>query len=88
MGSCLKLMGDVGKCEATTLVGIRQSQHLTFKNVLLSSVVSNNVNSNQRHMAKSLGTSRYSVKNAVVKRIHVDPSKEKFLGGDASKKMK
>jgi hypothetical protein len=44
-----------------TLVGIKQSQHLTFKNVLLSSVVSNNVNSNQRHIARSLGASRYYV---------------------------
>jgi hypothetical protein len=49
---CLKLMGmlESVKFPYNTLVGIRQSQHLTFKNVLLSSVVSNNVNFNQRHI--------------------------------------
>jgi len=60
-----------------TLVGTRQNQHLTFKNVLLSSVVSNNV-FNKSHIARSLGASRHFVKNVVVRKTHVDQSEENF----------
>jgi hypothetical protein len=74
------------KLAYNTLVGTRQSQHLTFKNVLLSYVVFNNVNFSQRHIA-SLGASRYYVKNTVVKWIHVDQNKENSRG-DALEKMK
>jgi hypothetical protein len=55
-----------------TLVGTRQSFNLTFKNILLLFVVSSNVASNQRHIARSLGALKYSIKNVVVRRIHVD----------------
>jgi hypothetical protein len=64
--------GDKGMLENMkvaygNLVGTRQNLNLTFKNVLLSAVVSNNVTSNQRHIARSLGGSKYSVKNAMVR---------------------
>jgi hypothetical protein len=84
MGSCLKLIRGCWKVwslHINILVGRRHSQHLTFKNVLLSFVVSNNVNSNQRHITRSLGASRYFVKNAVVKQFHVDQNKENFWRG-------
>jgi hypothetical protein len=50
-----------------SLVGTRQNLNLTFKNVLLCAMVCSNVTFNQRHIARSLGASRYFVKNVVVR---------------------
>jgi len=64
--------GDKGMLENMNaaygnLAGTRQNPNLTFKNVLLFAVVSSNVTSNQRHITRSLGGSKYSIKNAMVR---------------------
>jgi hypothetical protein len=78
--------GDKGMLEKMKVVygnlaSIRQNLNLTFNNVLLSAMVSSNVTSNQRHIARSLGASRHYVKNVMVGWIHVDQIGENFFGG-------
>jgi hypothetical protein len=44
---------------------------LTFKNVLLA-IVFANANTNQMHIAKTIGSFWYYVRKAIVRRMHVD----------------
>jgi hypothetical protein len=49
------------------LASTRQNLNLRFNNVLLSAMVSSNVTSNQRHIARSIGASRHFVQNVMVR---------------------
>jgi hypothetical protein len=40
--------------------------------VLLSSVVFANASTNQMHIAKTIGTFWYSIRKAIMRRMHVD----------------
>jgi hypothetical protein len=50
----------------------RHAQNLTFKNVLLSTIVFANASTNQMHIAKTIGAFLYSIQKAIVRRMHVD----------------
>jgi hypothetical protein len=53
-----------------------------FRNVLVIAVVSNAANTNQHHISKTIGATKYMVWKAVECHVHVDETK-KFVGGIA-----
>jgi len=75
-----KLVGAI-KTIYNQLVATRHNQHLTYKNVLLSAIVSANGRRSQNHIAKTIGAHRYSIQKAVVRCIHVHYTGENIWGG-------
>jgi hypothetical protein len=52
---------DAMKVAYAYITTIWHSKNLTFKNVLLFVVVSTNVDTNQMHIAKTIGASQYFI---------------------------
>jgi hypothetical protein len=63
----------------------RSNENVVYQNALLSVVVSSKHKGSQSFMSKTIGVSRYSLKKAIVRRVHVDQIGENIWGGASSK---
>jgi len=59
----------------------RSNENVVYQNALLSVVVSSKHKGSQSFMSKTIGVSRYSLKKAIVRRVHVDQIGENIWGG-------
>jgi len=75
-----KLEGAI-KTIYNQLATTRHNQHLIYKNVLLSIVVSTNGRRSQNHIAKIIGPNHYSIQKTMVKHIHIHHTCENIWGG-------
>jgi hypothetical protein len=68
--SCAVL--DAMKSTSTKISNTWHFQNLTFKNVLSFDVVSMSVDTNQMHIAKTIGASWYSIWKVIDRKVHAD----------------
>jgi hypothetical protein len=75
----LQALGSMQEAYAT-LTFARQGQNSLFKNILVTTVVSNVVNTSQQHITKTIGATRYMVWKTVECRVHVDETRKTLWG--------
>jgi hypothetical protein len=63
------------------LVAQKSKENLSYRNTLLTIVVSNEVGPSQRYISKTIGGSRYLLSKAVTHRIHVGFIGDNIWGG-------
>jgi hypothetical protein len=64
-----------------TLTYVRQGQNFQYRNVLVTSMVSNSTNTNQIQIANAIGASRYMIQKALEHHVHVNETWKNLWGG-------
>lgn len=72
---------DAMKVAYAYITTTRHFKNLTFTNVLLYVVVSTSANTNQMHIAKTIGAFRYFIWKVINIKIHGDQRSDNFWGG-------